>query len=83
MSNAGKEKEDTAFDSLWEENKTLDFQLTNLNKGKGSQGLVPLPHLSFQSARRKREKEKGTRTHLSYFRLQPQKSFLYSTFKRL
>ena len=25
-----------------EESKTLDFQLTNLNKGKGSQGLTAL-----------------------------------------
>ena len=29
------------------ESKTLDFQLTNLNKGKGSQGLTALPgHVS-------------------------------------
>ena len=47
-----------------EELKTLDFQLTNLNKGKGSQGLlhrVLLPIHSFLSARVGKRREDWSR----------------------
>ena len=38
----GRRKVETSLEEVREVNKTLDFQLTNLNKGKGSQGLTAL-----------------------------------------